>query len=99
MEQKCLVMFVDDHEDSAFMFQALLQQFDYDVRTAGSAAEAMQLAQAHSFDLYVLDKRLPDLSGIELCKQLHAHTPNTPIIVYTGDAYQLVRQQAYAAGA
>ena len=51
------------------------------------------------FDLYVLDKRLPDGSGLELCENLAKLTPGVPCVFYTGDAYEIHRQQAIAAGA
>lgn len=51
------------------------------------------------FDLYVLDKRLPDGTGLELCKALNLLTPNVPCIFYSGDAYEIHRYEAMAAGA
>ena len=47
----------------------------------------------------MLDKRLPDGSGLELCTILGQVTPGVPCIFYTGDAYEIHRQQAMAAGA
>ena len=52
-----------------------------------------------AFDLYVLDKRLPDGSGMELCVRLNGLTPGVPCIFYTGDAYEIHRQEAMVAGA
>jgi CheY-like chemotaxis protein len=61
--------------------------------------EALQLARTQEFDLYVLDKRLPDGTGLDLCKLLMALTPNVPCIFYSGDAYAFHREEAIAAGA
>jgi CheY-like chemotaxis protein len=61
--------------------------------------EASKLAVETQFDLYVLDKRLPDGSGLDLCAVLARLTPGVPCIFYTGDAYEIHRQQAMAAGA
>jgi CheY-like chemotaxis protein len=61
--------------------------------------DALQLATTETFDLYVLDRRLPDGTGIELCRLLNEATPGVPCIFYSGDAYELHRQQALAAGA
>jgi CheY-like chemotaxis protein len=47
----------------------------------------------------VLDKRLPDGTGLELCAKLSALTPGVPCIFYTGDAYEIHRLEALAAGA
>ena len=96
---KCRVLCVDDHHDTSEMLQLLLSQEDYEVVTAAGVKEAIELAGSSDFDLYVLDKRLPDGSGIELCRRLHELTPGVPCIFYTGDAYQIHREQALEAGA
>ena len=97
--EKCSVLFIDDHEDTAEMLKLLLTHEQYDVTTAVSFKQALELATQHKFDLYVLDKHLPDGSGLELCQQLHAITPGVPCIFYSGDAYELHRREAMAAGA
>ena len=98
-DNKCRILYVDDHEDSAEMLKLLLSAMNYEVIAAHSFDQALQLAATDHFDLYVLDKRLPDGSGIELCKRLSDLTPNVPCIFYSGDAYEIHRQEAIAAGA
>ena len=98
-EPKCRILYVDDHEDSAEMFRLLVSSPDYEVQTAQTVAEALELSKSRSFDLYVLDKRLPDGSGMDLCVRLNALTPGVPCIFYTGDAYEIHRQEAMVAGA
>jgi CheY-like chemotaxis protein len=98
-EIKCRILYVDDHEDSSEMFRLLMSDSDYEVHIARTVKEAMQLAKTHEFDLYVLDKRLPDGSGMELCRLLNQFSPGVPCIFYTGDAYEIHRQEAMAAGA
>jgi CheY-like chemotaxis protein len=96
---KCKILYVDDHEDSSEMLKLVLSESDYEVHTARTIEEALTLAKSHPFDLYVLDKRLPDGSGLELCEQFTRLTPGVPCVVYTGDAYEVHRQEALAAGA
>ena len=98
-EIKCRILYVDDHEDSSEMFKLVLSESDNEVHTAQTIDEALQLAKKHEFDLYVLDKRLPDGSGVDLCRVLNQLTPGVPCIFYTGDAYEIQRQEALAAGA
>ena len=99
MSAKCRVLYVDDHEDSGFMFQQLLSLSDYEVTIAVSVEQAMRLAKSEEFDLYVLDRRLPDGSGLELCRRLNELSSDVPVIFYTGDAYELHRQEGISAGA
>ena len=96
---KCRILCVDDHQDTSEMLQLLLSQEDYEVVTALSMEEALELSKRESFDLYVLDKRLPDGTGLDLCQQLNKLTPGIPCIFYTGDAYEIHRQEALQAGA
>lgn len=96
---KCRILYVDDHEDTSFMLTYLLGQSDYEVVTAPSIRRALELIMAEKFDLYVLDKRLPDGSGLELCRRLNEATPGVPAIFYSGDAYALHRQEGLEAGA
>ena len=67
---------------------ALLQDRDYGVLTAGSVTEALDLVGNITFDLYILDIRLPDGTGVELCQKLREKHPGVPIIFYSayGDA-------------
>lgn len=96
---KCRVLCVDDHHDTSEMLELLLSKEDYEVEIAGTMEEACRLAEQKSFDLYVLDRRLPDATGLELCERLQEISPDVPCIFYSGDAYELHRREAIAAGA
>jgi len=98
-QNKCHILYVDDHEDSAEMLRLMLSAEDFEVQIAQSVEEALAKAQAHPFDLYVLDKRLPDGSGTDLCRMLTKKTPGVPCIFYSGDTYEIHREEALAAGA
>lgn len=98
-DAKCRVLCIDDHDDTSEMLKLILAQEDYDVHIATSIREALAAASTHQFDVYVLDRRLPDGSGLELCQKLTEITPDVPCIFYSGDAYEVHRHQAMAAGA
>ena len=99
LKQKCRILCVDDHFDTSEMLQMLLSEEDYEVKVCATVEEACKLAVTSEFDLYVLDKRLPDGTGMDLCKTLHELTPGVPCIFYTGDAYEIHRLEAMEAGA
>ena len=96
---RCRVLCVDDHRDTSEMLQMLLSEEDYQVHTAATMQEACKMAMINQYDLYVLDKRLPDGTGVQLCETLMKLTPDVPCIFYTGDAYEVHRREAFAAGA
>jgi OmpR-family two-component system manganese-sensing response regulator len=82
-QTKARILHVDDHQDTRLMMAALLQDCGYGVMTAGSVAEGFELANEISFDLYILDVRLPDGTGVELCQKLRALRPGVPILYYS----------------
>ena len=96
---RCRILCIDDHEDTSEMLRLLLAHEDYEVMTAVSVQEALRVATTQEFDLYVFDKHLPDGSGLELCSKLTEVTPGIPCLFYTGDAYDIHRAEAFAAGA
>jgi two-component system OmpR family response regulator len=96
---QCRILCIDDHDDTSEMLKLILSNEDYEVVTARTGEEAMQLARTSEFDLYVLDKHLPDRSGLDLCSELNLITPGVSCLFYTGDAYAIHRSEALAAGA
>ena len=98
-QTKCRILFIDDHEDASEMMKLILSNEDYEVVTAVTFVEALERATESEFDLYVLDRNLPDGSGLELCHKLTQLTPNVPCVFYSGDAYAIHRSEALAAGA
>ena len=93
------VLYAEDNEDAGYMLMSLLELSDIDVLLARSVEEALQAAQNGIFDLYLLDNRFPDESGIELCQKLRAVYPQTPIVFYSGAAFASDRQKGLEAGA
>jgi CheY-like chemotaxis protein len=85
-EGKRQILHVDDDPDIRLLISASLQDFGYIVATAGSKAEALQLANDVKFDLCILDVRLPDGTGIELCQQIRKLQPRVPILYYSAYA-------------
>lgn len=87
------ILCVDDQPDTCDLVSVILGLEGYRMTAAATMAEALQLAKHHRFDLYLLDNRLPDGSGEELCAKLREHDADTPIVIYTADAYPATRQR------
>src|SRR5438105_3601992 len=88
------ILHVDDDPDIRLLMAGSLQEFGYRVVTAGTVAEALELAKEFRFDLCILDVRLPDGTGIELCQQLHTLQPQTPVVYYSAYADDAAQQKA-----
>lgn len=93
------VLCVDDEEDACEMLSALLEFSQIETKAVGNAAQALYLIQAEHFDLYLLDAWLPDLDGVELCRRVRALDQHTPILFYSGAAYDDDKKRAFDAGA
>jgi PAS domain S-box-containing protein len=64
------VLVVDDHADTTLVMSKLLSTYGHKVKTAGSAADALDLAGKEHFDVIVSDIGLPDATGYELMQQI-----------------------------
>lgn len=93
------VLCVDDDEDSRVMLTTLLKLALIEAKAVGTGAEALSSIKAEPFDLYMLDARLPDVDGFELCRRLRAIDRNTPILFFSGDAFAADRKKGLQAGA
>ena len=90
------ILHVDDNQDTRLLMAAVLGDAQYGVMTAGTVAEAMQLAQEIEFDLFILDVRLTDGTGVELCQKLRGVQPDVPVLYYSAYADDEQQQQALA---
>ena len=80
------ILHVDDDPDIRLLISASLREFGYVVATAGTNAEALELAKQFKFELCILDVRLPDGSGIELCQKIHDLQPKIPVLYHSAYA-------------
>jgi phosphate regulon transcriptional regulator PhoB len=99
MKQKILV--VDDESDATELVAFNLRAAGYEVILAEDGVQALQKARAQIPDLIVLDLMLPEMDGLEVCKQLRKQ-PNTqaiPIIMLTAKASEIDRVLGLELGA
>lgn len=98
----CLrLLVVDDHEVVRAGLAAALNQGPglQVVGSAGSGAEAMTLAARERPDVAILDMRLPDLSGTELCRRLRDDSPALSVVMLSSYLSEDAVREAIAAGA
>ena len=93
------LLYVDGDADSCEMLSELLKLSKIDSESASTAAEALSMAQAEAFDLYLLEAWLPNVDGFELCRQLRTADPHTPIVFFSAAAYEADKKRAIQAGA
>jgi CheY-like chemotaxis protein len=76
------VLVVDDCESKRYVLASWLRRAGYTVVDAATGAEALRLVQADAPDLAVLDVLLPDISGLEVCRQIKRtrHSAGVPVL-------------------
>jgi DNA-binding NtrC family response regulator len=81
-ENKILV--VDDDDTIRATMKAILEDEGYEVDLAASGKEGIQKAKETSYNIALLDIRLPDMEGVELLKLMKPAEPRTRKIMVTG---------------
>ena len=77
------ILIVDDEASLRQTLARILQRTGFEVTTAAGGNEALALISQQSFDLIYLDIRMPDISGLEALKTIHAKLPELPVILFT----------------
>ena len=95
------ILYVDDERDSRelieFVFKSLTR--NYEITTVASSAEAIKLLDSQTFELYILDYRLAEMNGVELCRYIRQTDVSTPIMFCTAMTHQSAKEKAMEAGA
>ena len=79
------VLLVDDEEGVIDVFGPAMELEGFDVTTANSGAAAIHAFHTRVPDVVILDLRLPDVSGLEVCREIRARS-RVPILVISGEA-------------
>ena len=93
------ILYTEDDPDSREIVIFTLRRSGYKVTCVDSGTEALRLAKNEGFDLFLVDNWLPGLSGPELTAHIREFDKTTPILFYSGAAYEDDKQAALNAGA
>jgi DNA-binding response OmpR family regulator len=79
------ILIVDDEAILAETLAYNLEQAGYEVTTAADGASALEIVQREALDLIILDLMLPEMDGLEVCRQVRSKktTASLPIIMLT----------------
>jgi CheY-like chemotaxis protein len=83
-QRKAVILCVDDEENPLVLRKFVLQKAGYEVLTASSGKEALELTASRSVDLVLSDHLMPGMNGTELAQQIKAEHPNLPVILISG---------------
>jgi PAS domain S-box-containing protein len=92
------ILFVDDEEALAHLWQTVLEHLGYNVVVCTNSLEALNVFRAapQSFDLVITDYTMPTMTGEGLAQELRCVRPDIPIILYTGFSDTMTAERAQA---
>ncbi|HVB87655.1 MAG TPA: response regulator transcription factor [Candidatus Dormibacteraeota bacterium] len=93
-----LLLVEDEKRVSGFVARSL-RETHYTVDLAESGEKALQLVSQDRYDLILLDIRLPNLSGVEVCREMRGAGVETPVLMLTARSLVEQRVEGLDAGA
>jgi DNA-binding response OmpR family regulator len=93
------ILLVEDERKVASFIARALRENTYAVDVAESGQKALELGSGVPYDAILLDVRLPDLSGIEVCRELRQRGIESPVLMLTARGLVGQRVEGLDAGA
>jgi DNA-binding NtrC family response regulator len=82
---KPTLLLVDDEPEILFSLKGLLRR-EFELYTAESGREALEILQQHPIQVIMTDQRMPEMTGVELMGQVKTEYPDAIRIIFTGYA-------------
>jgi CheY-like chemotaxis protein len=80
------ILIVDDNPNMASLLSEMLEVFDYQSERAGDGDEALDKLNSGGFQMVITDMRMPNMTGLELMKQVKEKYPKMPVVLISGYA-------------
>ena len=90
------VLVIDDDRMNCHLLHAVLTRHGYEVHTAISGLEGLNLFRQHVPRVTILDLRMPGMDGLTVLKEIRAMDPYAPVIILGGGATEIQENQARA---
>jgi len=94
------ILIIDDDESQVAALSHSLMSLGYRISVASNQSDGVQTALSETPDLILLDIKLPDGSGLDVCSQLSddPETADVPVIIVSGDDRPNIVRKARASG-
>ncbi len=90
---KFRVLIVDDEALILLSWEKSLTSAGYDVKTASSGKEAIEITQKQNLDIVFTDLIMPEMNGVELCKKIKTISPDTEVVLVSGHPQEIYNHQ------
>lgn len=96
------ILITDDHKLIRKGVKLMLEnqnEFNYEITEAATGTEALNLVEATTFDIIILDLSLPDIKGIDVLKAIKKRIPSPPVLIQSMHIEKSIIKQAIGFGA
>ncbi len=93
------VLIVDDDTNLSQLVKDWLSSERYDVETVSTGEDALDRLACYEYDVVVLDRNLPDMTGFDICRRFRDQGGQTPVLMLTGDKSMQSKEEGFGAGA
>ena len=86
------ILLAEDEQDMSRVLAAIFKHEGYDIDVAANGQEAVNLAEANSYDCMIMDVMMPNLDGFSAVKEIKKKDPNVPVIMLSalGEEYDKI---------
>lgn len=81
------ILCIEDDPDCCEILEIILGDEEFEVVTCASSRSGLKLAKQGGFSAIILDYRLAEINGVEICREIRTYDQKTPIIFYTASAF------------
>ncbi|MBO7108749.1 MAG: response regulator [Prevotella sp.] len=89
---------IAEDNDSNFILMTYVVKGKYEYERARNGKEAVEMVNAGSFDLVLMDLKMPVKDGFQATKEIKSQHPSLPVIALTANVFDVDRQNAELAG-
>src|SRR3989338_11108526 len=80
------ILIIDDEPNILITLEEILRQEGYQTESAQSGKAALEKLRHRSYDLVIIDQRLPDMAGLDILAEIQRTRPSAAAILLTGHA-------------
>ncbi len=92
------ILYIEDDPDTGALFKSVIKDQGYFVDVAICGRDGLELHASNPYDVVAVDYKLPDMSGIDVCKILLGQNRDLPVMMVTGKGNELLAAEALSIG-
>ena len=88
------ILIVDDNPNMSSLLSEMLEVFDYESVRAADGHQALNELKGEEFSMVITDMRMPNMTGLELLKEVKSRYPKVPVVIISGYSSSQIEAQS-----